>query len=591
MKKVQAGRNRLQEELANPTWDSDLFITSADPDIISTPPTLPQTADAGDYGREMVHKTSKVQTVQKIDAIPLQQKKLCVAGYCRVSTSLDSQETSIEGQKNHYRDYILSHPDWDLVDIYWETGVSGTKTETRPELQRLLADCAAHRVDLVITKSISRFSRSTSDCLEMVRSLTTLGVRLIFEKEGIDTAKMESEFLLTLFSSIAEEESRSISSNSKWSVQKRFQNGTFKYSKAPYGYDLANGNFVINRAQAPIVKEIFARAINGEGTPAIAKDLNARGIPTGTKRRDGSDGIWTSAMILGMLKNIAYTGDVLMQKTFSGRDYKRRKNTGERAQFYADGHHEGIIGHDTFELAGASLKARTTVPVKIIPEENPEPSGTSPHQNRYAFSGHLICGCCGSRMKRITGRSGGGKRYFWGCSSHTADRQSCSMKREQEQSIQNAFITMLNKLAFLPLADLYIEMLAEEEAGKSGPEAASIKEKENSILEEKERLTLLLRKGCGEPVLFRERITALEAKEAALQKEMDRLQGESLQMREAKNLKRAIGAWKSGKQTDADQIFAEITDYATVNTGQAVTFHLKCGLILTEALSRSAEVI
>ena len=526
-----------------------------------------------------------------IETTAAQAAKLRVAGYCRVSTGSDTQSTSITSQRQHYEDYIRSNPDWIFSGIYWEAGVTGTRTESRPQLQRLIADCENHRIDLVLTKSISRFSRDTADCLEMVRTLTGLGVGIVFQKENIDTRTMDSEFLLTLFSSIAEEESHSISSNSKWSVQKRFQNGTFKYSKAPYGYDLANGNFVVNQTQAPIVKEIFARAINGEGTPAIAKDLNERGIPTGTKRRDGSDGIWTPAMILGMLKNITYTGDILMQKTYSGSDYKRRRNTGERAQFYADGHHEGIIGHDTFELAGASLKARATVPVNVISEENPEPSGTSPHQNRYAFSGHLICGCCGSGMKRITGRAGGGKRYFWGCSSHTADLQSCSMKREQEQSIKNAFATMLNKLAFLPLTDLYIEMLAQEEAEKAGPEAAAIKAKANSILEEKERLTLLLQKGCGEPVLFRERIAALDAEEAALQREMERLQGESLQMREAKNLKRAIGAWKTGKQTDADQIFAEITDYATVNTGASVTFHLKCGLDLTETLSQSTEVI
>ena len=526
-----------------------------------------------------------------IETTAAQAAKLRVAGYCRVSTGSDTQSTSITSQRQHYEDYIRSNPDWIFSGIYWEAGVTGTRTESRPQLQRLIADCENHRIDLVLTKSISRFSRDTADCLEMVRTLTGLGVGIVFQKENIDTRTMDSEFLLTLFSSIAEEESHSISSNSKWSVQKRFQNGTFKYSKAPYGYDLANGNFVVNQTQAPIVKEIFARAINGEGTPAIAKDLNERGIPTGTKRRDGSDGIWTPAMILGMLKNITYTGDILMQKTYSGRDYKRRRNTGERAQFYADGHHEGIIGHDTFELAGASLKARATVPVNVISEENPEPSGTSPHQNRYAFSGHLICGCCGSGMKRITGRAGDGKRYFWGCSSHTADLQSCSMKREQEQSIKNAFATMLNKLAFLPLTDLYIEMLAQEEAEKAGPEAAAIKAKANSILEEKERLTLLLQKGCGEPVLFRERIAALDAEEAALQREMERLQGESLQMREAKKLKRAAGAWKSGKQTDTDQIFKEITDYATVNTGASVTFHLKCGLDLTETLSQSTEVI
>ena len=521
-----------------------------------------------------------------IEAAPAPAAKLRAAGYCRVSTGSDLQRTSITAQRQHYEDYIRSNPEWIFSGIYWEAGVTGTKTESRPELQRLIADCRVHRIDLVLTKSISRFSRDTSDCLEMVRTLTSLGVGIIFQKENIDTRSMDSEFLLTLFSSIAEEESQSISSNSKWAVQKRFQNGTFKYSKAPYGYDLVNGNFVVNPEQAPIVKEIFRRALSGEGTIAIARDLNERGIPTGTKRRDGSDGIWNSSMILGMIKNVTYTGDVLMQKTYSGRDYRRRKNTGERAQYYADAHHEGIIDHETFERAGSSLKLRRK---SASLTDSADGGRKNPAQNRYAFSGKLVCGCCGVRMKRITGRAGGGKRHFWGCSAHTADLQACSMKREQEESLRNAFITMLNRLAFLPLADLYIEMLTKEEADKSGPEATALRARQKSITEEKERLTLLLSKGCGEPVLFQERIASLNAEETALQKEMEKISGESTRMREAKNLKRVIGAWKTGRETDADRIFTEIAEHATVNTGEAVTFHLKCGLKLTETQTDNGD--
>ena len=521
-----------------------------------------------------------------IEAAPAPAAKLRAAGYCRVSTGSDLQRTSITAQRQHYEDYIRSNPEWIFSGIYWEAGVTGTKTESRPELQRLIADCRAHRIDLVLTKSISRFSRDTSDCLEMVRTLTSLGVGIIFQKENIDTRSMDSEFLLTLFSSIAEEESQSISSNSKWAVQKRFQNGTFKYSKAPYGYDLVNGNFVVNPEQAPIVKEIFRRALSGEGTIAIARDLNERGIPTGTKRRDGSDGIWNSSMILGMIKNVTYTGDVLMQKTYSGRDYRRRKNTGERAQYYADAHHEGIIDHETFERAGSSLKLRRK---SASLTDSADGGRKNPAQNRYAFSGKLVCGCCGGRMKRITGRTGGGKRHFWGCGAHTADLQACSMKREQEESLRNAFITMLNRLAFLPLADLYIEMLTKEEADKSGPEATALRARQKSITEEKERLTLLLSKGCGEPVLFQERIAALNAEETALQKEMEKISGESTRMREAKNLKRLIGAWKTGRETDAERIFTEIAEHATVNTGEAVTFRLKCGLELTETLADNGD--
>lgn len=222
---VLSGQEREQRAAKARLKRSQTRPSSRPADISSpkpTPSVIPETA-----------KTTVIETAQALDV-----KKLRVVGYCRVSTSSDTQRTSITSQRQHYEDYIRSNSDWIFSGIYWEAGVTGTKTESRPELQRLITDCKNHRIDLVLTKSISRFSRDTADCLELVRTLTGLGVGIIFQKEKIDTRTMDSEFLLTLFSSIAEEESQSISSNSKWSVQKRFQNGTFKYSKAPYGYDL-----------------------------------------------------------------------------------------------------------------------------------------------------------------------------------------------------------------------------------------------------------------------------------------------------------------------------------------------------------------
>lgn len=257
------------------------------------------------------------QAPVKIAAVaPVETKKLRVAGYCRVSTGTTQQETSIVAQREHYEAYIKANPDWECAGVYWEAAVSGTKKENRPELQRLIKACKAGTVDLILTKSISRFARNTTDCLEMVRTLTALGVNIRFEKENINTGTMESEFLLTLYSSFAEEESKSISANELWTKHKQFENGTFRYSKAPFGYDLVDGTFVVNPDRAPIVKEIFDAVLAGKGTPTIAKELNARGIPTGTKRNDSSPGVWTAYMVGGMIKNVAYIGDVLNQKTF-----------------------------------------------------------------------------------------------------------------------------------------------------------------------------------------------------------------------------------------------------------------------------------
>ena len=509
-----------------------------------------------------------------IEAKPKGKKKLRVAAYCRVSTDHTEQMISIDAQRRHYEDFINSNPDWELAGIYWETGISGTKAETRPELQRLIGDCESKRVDLVLTKSISRFARNTVDCLEMVRMLTSLGVGIIFQKENLDTRAMDSEFLLTLFSSIAEEESCSISTNVKWAVQKRFLNGTFHYSKAPYGYTLENGTFILDPAEAEIVKEIYNRVLSGDGTMVIAKDLNERGIPTGTKRRDGTEGVWSTAMILGIIKNITYTGDILMQKSFSGRDYRRRKNRGECQQYYMDGHHAQIIDHETYRLANETVAQRGKE------KGNSPMERMNPRMNRYAFTGKLLCGCCGETMLRITGGDNSNKKYYWGCTAHTLNTEACSMNREKEETIKNTFATMLNKLAFAPIIEIYVDLLRVEEQERGGRDAAALREKEKSIQDERSRLTFLLSKGCSEPVSFRKRAAALENEEAALQNDLKRLREETPEMREALAAKRVVSALPIDQ--DVDATFTAMVDHAIVKTGESVTFYLKCGLILTE---------
>ena len=203
MKKVQIGRSRMLEELARPTWEA-----------------------ASKPVRE--HKKKDARQPQKVETIssaPTKQKKLKAAAYARVSTDLDSQETSIENQREHYKSFIASNPDWELAGIYEESGVSGTKADTRPELQKLLHDCEAGAVDVIITKSISRFARNTSECLEMVRELTGLGIRLIFEKESVNTLEASGELMVTILASIAQQESASISQNVRMGINFGFQEG------------------------------------------------------------------------------------------------------------------------------------------------------------------------------------------------------------------------------------------------------------------------------------------------------------------------------------------------------------------------------
>lgn len=559
-----------------------------------TPVTIPSPETVKDTLRDEIRngKMATVTTVStpsepvKIEAAVTYatQKKLRVASYCRVSTDSLNQATSIINQREHYKSFIRSNPDWEFAGVYWEADVSGTKADNRPELQRLIADCKAGRVDLILTKSISRFSRSTTDCLQMVRTLTSLGVNIRFEKENIDTGTMESEFLLTLFSSFAEAESKSISLNETWAKQKQFKNGTYRYSIAPFGYKLHDGNFIINEEQVPVVQEIFNSVLAGKGTTMIAKELNARGIPTGTKRNDGSPGVWTSSMIGGMIKNVVYIGDVLCQKTFH-ENYRLMYNYGERQQYYNEGHHAAIVDKEIFEAANVALRQRGAEKGNVPKDRHLR---KNPHNNRYAFSGKLICGCCGGKMKRVTQKTALGNRYHWSCVAHLENKEVCAMKREQDESIRNAFCTMMNKLGFAEklILDAYIEDLREEGSRENAKAIEETERKLNTVKAEKHRLSLLLSRGCGEPVSFRRKMLELEQAENTLNAELSSLQGDSPAIRWTERLKATLEEWRKGG--DPDAFFTEVCDSAVVKTGEYVEFQLKCGLKLREPLK--AEV-
>lgn len=293
--------------------------------------------------------------ITKIEATKsfIEKKKIRVAAYARVSTRSDEQLLSLETQKEHYYNFISANSEWEYAGLYYDEGVSGTKVEKRDGLLALLKDCEDGKIDRVITKSISRFSRNTTDCLEMVRQLASLNIYLYFEKENIDTEHMSSELMLSILSSIAESESKSISQNSKWSVKHRFEEGTFIISYPPYGYANEEGKMVIIPEEAAVVRDIFNMTINGMGTHVIAKELNEKGVQSrkGTK--------WHSSTVRGILQNEKYTGDVIFQKTYTDDNYNRHINYGEKNMYLYKNHHEPIISHEIFDKAAAVIHQRS----------------------------------------------------------------------------------------------------------------------------------------------------------------------------------------------------------------------------------------
>lgn len=204
-----------------------------------------------------------MSTITKIQSFQRDAKQLRVAAYCRVSTDNIEQLESLENQRVHYQKYISNHSGWQLAKIYYDEGISGTKLTKRDALKELLTDCHNHRIDLVVKKSISRLSRNTTDCLRIVRKLQQLNIPIIFEKEHINTGAMASELFLSIFSSIAQDESHSIAGNLRWAIRQRFASGEFRISSAPYGYSIEDGNLVIDQTEARIVREIFQQFLHG----------------------------------------------------------------------------------------------------------------------------------------------------------------------------------------------------------------------------------------------------------------------------------------------------------------------------------------
>ena len=281
---------------------------------------------------------------------------LRVAAYCRVSTDSDDQATSYASQIRSYTELISQHEGWELVDIYADEAVSGTKTDKREDFNRLLADCRKGKIDRVLVKSISRFSRNTKDCLAALRELMRLGVTVQFEKENIDTGTLTTELMVSVSGSLAQQESMSISQNIRMGYRRRMERGEFIASSPPYGYrNAGGGRLEIVPEEAEVIRWVFESYLNGQGIVAIAEEMNRRGVP-----KKHGEAAWIPYAVACWLRNEKYTGNTLCQKTFTtGFPYISVKNRGEVDQFYIENSHPAIISQEIFDKHFTALLTGT----------------------------------------------------------------------------------------------------------------------------------------------------------------------------------------------------------------------------------------
>ena len=383
---------------------------------------------AGESHNRLGGNRKTVSVIQPVRPVSKQK----VGAYARVSKGSENQKTSIDYQCKHFASLAAEHSDWEFAGVYIDV-ISGTKMETRPELNRMLNDCAQGRINLVLTKSISRFARNTTDLLEMVRKLTATGTDIVFERENLDTRIMGSELLLSILASLAEDESHNISSNCRWGIQKRFRDGTYRTSSAPYGYDLRDGTYVLNHSEAETVREIFTRTIEGDSMTTIADDLNRRSVPTkhtGQLRLgEAVHAQWTIRSIRAVLRNVVYIGNMVLQKVYTDNSFKKRRNNGMYPKYYLENHHAPIISYADFETVQAILDARRT--------------GNTGAKKRYPFSGKLICQACGSPLYRDRKSTG---RIYWVCREHRKKASNCPLPSIPEDTIWSSFETLLNRM-------------------------------------------------------------------------------------------------------------------------------------------------
>lgn len=366
------------------------------------------------------------------------------AAYARVSSDHTDQLTSYAAQVDYYTQYIQNRDDLEFVKVYTDEGISGTSTSRRTGFKQMIADALAGEIDLIITKSVSRFARNTVDGLSTIRLLKENNVECYFEKENIRTFDNKGELLLTIMSGIAQEESRSISENCAWGQRKRFSDGKVTVPfKRFLGYDRgASGDLVINKEQAELVREIYRLFIGGMSPYSIAKLLTENRIPS-----PGGKGTWYKATVTSILSNEKYKGDALLQKTYTTDFLSKRKrlNEGKLPQYYVEGDHEAIISEDVFEQAQAELERRRLKRRRALPEIRKD-----------IFSPKLICPMCGGRFTaKVWYSTRGYNKSVWRCAE--CDKEICSAHLV-ESEIKQIFVKAVN--ALLPDKDKLIQRSA-----------------------------------------------------------------------------------------------------------------------------------
>lgn len=527
----------------------------------------------GALARKLAPEAPQVIVIDPIQQI--RSNKLRVAAYARVSSDSDDQENSFAAQVKAYNALIREHEGWEMVDMYADEGITGLRMDKREDFLRLLRDCRRGKIDRILTKSVSRFSRNTRDCLAAIRELKAIGVSVYFEKENIDTATMTDELIFTFYAGNAQNESVSISGNMHWSYDRRMKSGNFITCKAPFGYRLVEGRLEVHEQEAEIVRSVFNSYLNGKSKDEIAREISAMGYPT----RDGKEK-WQYTTIDYMLKNERYMGDALLQKKYTPAvlPFQKKRNNGEQDKYYVKNSHPPIIPPEVFE------RARRLSQSRVLP--------TMFKRLEYPLSQRIRCGACGSVFKR---KPRDGKTY-WVCRCHNNSKSGCPVTQIPEPEIYEAFLRLYRKLK-IHYPAILIPMLEQLQSLKrnrnlSNTHVAQINQKIAELTEQNHVLNGLKSRGIIDSALFLSQTGELNRQIRVLKAEKNKLMeqgGDDSTIAETRCL---IAMLEDGPEllTVFDEaLFDSMVDLVIAESSERMKFRLPNGLELAEKLERTVK--
>ena len=510
-----------------------------------------------------------------------------VAAYCRVSTDSEEQLNSYEAQKSYYTQKIEESPDWEMAGIYADEGISGTSMKKRTEFKKMITACKRGHIDLIITKSLSRFARNTVDCLETVRLLKANGIGVYFEKENINTLTESSEFLITLFSGFAQAESESLSKNIAWGKQKSAEAGKvdFQYKKM-LGYRKGvDGQPEIVPEEAEIIRRIYRRYLAGCSLGQIKQELEQDNIPTAQKVER-----WSSAVVHNILTNEKYMGDALLQKTYITDciTKKVKKNMGERPMYYVENNHPAIIPRETFDQVQKEMTRRSSKR-KVLQKSGKTELGK--YSGKYALTELLVCGECGSPYKRVTWARNGKKRIVWRCVSRLefGTKYCHNSPTLDESRLHNAILAAMNEYAAIR-QEVCPDVLAMVEEAKramsqAGAMLLELKKRMDAVSQEQSDVLDRLLANMADAEL-NARMKALTDEKEALKAQILKVQQKEVSMAEQAAKRQQM--WDSLKECSAgytefdDEFVRQIIQKITVEDAETIHVHFRDSDVVLE---------